>query len=144
MQHKRINARLASHALKDRIHSIGHQNNAPQIQAACDVCVLPSLEREGLPKNVIEGMAYALPSIVTDSGGSPELIENGISGIIVPPKSAEKLAEAIYTLYQDKSLRINMGNAARKRIVEKFTPENTINQTYAVYQSLLSIDQRKP
>ena len=99
---------------------------------------MPSLKREGLPKTVIEGMAYGVPPIVTNSGGSPELVEDGISGIIVPPNSAQAIADAILRLYRNTKLRKKMGQAAEQRIRGHFTTEHTIKKTYSIYTSLLS------
>lgn len=138
MRHKNVQQQLAKTANRRNIHCIGHQDNAPQIQAACQACILPSLKREGLPKSVIEGMAYSIPPIVTDSGGSPELIEQGISGIIVPPGSAKAIAEAIKQLYENTELRQKMGAAARKRIEQHFTTQHTIDATHKIYQELMN------
>lgn len=120
----------------DRIILTGYREEAPEITAACNACILPSIKREGLPKTVIEGMAYAVPPIVTDSGGSPELVEPGISGIVVPPGSAEAIAEAILSLYQNPERARQMGEAARARIETAFNIRDTIDKTYALYREL--------
>lgn len=121
---------------RGRIHLAGYRKDAPQLQAACGACILPSLEREGLPKSVIEGMAYGLPAIVTDSGGSPELVEHGISGLVIPSGSARAIAEAVMELRSDPERRKRMGAAARKRIAEDFSIGVTIDKTYALYREL--------
>lgn len=120
-----------------RIHLTGFRSNAPEILAACDACILPAIKREGLPKSIIEGMAYAVPPIVTDSGGSPELIEHGSSGLIIPSGSIKAIADAILQLYNNPELRKNMGLAAQERIRKDFTAEATIEKTYALYRELL-------
>lgn len=136
MDNAKLRALIAGNKNRDRIHLLGYRDNAPQIVAACDACILPSTKREGLPKTIIEGMAYGVSPIVTDSGGSPELIENGISGIIIPPKSASAIAEAILHLYRNPQLRNSIGEAAKERIRSKFNINNTIEQTYALYREL--------
>jgi len=100
--------------------------------------VLPSLRREGLPKTVIEAMAYAVPPIVTNVGGSPELVEHGRSGLVVPPGDAGALADAIETLRHDPALAEAYGQAARCRIAEHFPIANTINATAELYRELAS------
>jgi glycosyltransferase involved in cell wall biosynthesis len=92
---------IAAHPYKARIRNLGFRSDAPALIGACDVSVLPALKREGLPKTVIEAMAYAVPPIVTDVGGSPELVVNGVSGLVVAPGDARALADAISTLYRD-------------------------------------------
>jgi glycosyltransferase involved in cell wall biosynthesis len=122
---------------QNRIHLTGYRDDAPAVQAACDTIVLPALRREGLPKVIIEAMAYGIPPIVTDSGGSPELIENEISGIIIPPGRPEKIAAAILKLYEDDEGRKAMGENARKRIASTFKIETTIGKTLQLYESCL-------
>lgn len=121
----------------DRIILTGYRTDAPQITAACNVCILPSIKREGLPKTIIEGMAYGVPPIVTDSGGSPELVENNISGIVIPPQSPDAIVEAILFLYRNPEKARQMGEAARERIRTAFNIQDTIDKTYALYRELL-------
>jgi glycosyltransferase involved in cell wall biosynthesis len=123
---------------RDRIHLTGYRKDAPAVQAACKTVVLPALRREGLPKVVIEAMAYGIPPIVTDSGGSPELIEDGISGIIVQPGNPQEIASAIMHLYRKHEDRMRMGINARKRIASCFRIETTIQQTLQVYKGCLN------
>ena len=120
-----------------RVHRVGYRQDAPSISAACDVFCLPSLKREGLPRSVIEAMAYRVPPVVTDSGGSPELVVDGVSGIVVPPRDAAALAAAIETLYRDADLRQRMGEAARQRIAMDFRNEDTVRKTIALYEELV-------
>jgi glycosyltransferase involved in cell wall biosynthesis len=124
--------------MKDRIHLAGFRTDAPAVQGACDVAVLPAVKREGLPKVVIEAMAYGTVPVVTDSGGSPELIEDGISGLIVPPRDASAIAGAISYLYRHPGRRKTMGEHARDRIKNDFRIEETIEQTFFLYRQLLA------
>ncbi|MDH5618879.1 MAG: glycosyltransferase, partial [Gammaproteobacteria bacterium] len=74
---------------------------------------------------------------VTDSGGSPELVEDGVSGFVVPPRDAQGLADAIEKLYRDNELRQRMGKAARERIATAFRNEDTVRKTIALYKELV-------
>jgi len=120
-----------------QIHLTGYRSDAPALQAACSVTVLPALKREGLPKVVIESMAYGVPPIVTDAGGSHELIEDGISGLVVKAGDGKQIAEAILALYHDPARRNAMGRNARIRIDTCFRLEKTIAQTLEVYNNCL-------
>ena len=122
---------------KDRIHLIGFRDDAPQVLASCDACILPALRREGLPKGIIEGMVYGVTPIVTDSGGSPELIEQGRSGLVIAPGSSQAIADAIQQLYEDPQACSQMGDEARQRIQRDFHYTKTIEQTLTVYQDVL-------
>ena len=120
-----------------RIHRAGFRSDAPAIAAACDVFCLPSTKREGLPRAVIEAMAYGVPPIVTDSGGSPELVERDVSGIVVPVKDPAAIASAIERLYRNPDARLAMGRAARQRIDTDFRNEDTVTKTIALYNELV-------
>jgi glycosyltransferase involved in cell wall biosynthesis len=137
MASERLDRAIAANRNSARIRKLGSQRGAPAIIGACDVSVLPTLRREGLPKTVIEAMVYEVPPIVTNTGGSPELVENGISGLIVPPGDAAALADAILRLYRDPDLRRLMGAAARRRIETNFNISQTVTETLALYEELL-------
>ncbi|ROU00581.1 glycosyltransferase family 1 protein [Marinobacter sp. R17] len=127
----------------ERVHFAGYRNDAPQLAAASDVIVLPSKEQEGLPRAVIEAMAYAIPAIVTRVGGMPELVEDGVTGLVVPPCDEKSLAEAIVKLYRlSPEERQAMGAAGRKRIKEHFHTSQTVRETAAMYQSLVDGKRR--
>jgi glycosyltransferase involved in cell wall biosynthesis len=137
MEAKKLTARIARSPAAERIHRIGHVNNAPAISAACDVFCLPSTKREGLARAIIEAMAYSVPPGVTDSGGSPELVVDGACGFVVPPRDAQAIADAIEKLYRDPELRERMGRAARERIGTDFRNEDTVRKTIALYEELV-------
>ncbi len=134
----KLKKQIDNSPFKDNIHLVGFRSNAPAIIGSCNVCVLPSLKREGLPKVVIEAMSYAVPPIVTDSGGSPELIVDKKSGFIVPSGSAKAIAEAIMYLYSYPDEREQIGKNAQERIRSQFRIEDTIEKTFNLYQQLLS------
>jgi glycosyltransferase involved in cell wall biosynthesis len=74
--------------------------------------------------------------VVTDCGGSPELVVHGVCGLVVPVGDVAALAEAIRTLHDDAALRARLGAAARERIGRDFRIEDTIAKTLALYRSL--------
>lgn len=122
---------------KQRIHFAGYRTDAAALMASCHASVLPSLRREGLPKSVIESMVYGTPPVVTDSGGSPELIEHKISGLIIPPADDKAIAAAIEYLHDHDDDRKQMGIAARQRISKAFNIQQTIEQTYNLYVKVM-------
>jgi glycosyltransferase involved in cell wall biosynthesis len=138
MNSKRLTRCIARSPARQRIHRTGFRDDAPSLSAACDTFCLPSTRREGLSRAIIEAMAYGVPPIVTDSGGSPELVVDGVSGIVVPVNDSKAIAAAVERLYRDAELRASLGRAARERIATNFRSEDTIEKTIALYQSLLS------
>ncbi len=137
-----LDRKIAASSAAARIHRVGYRADAPALSAACDVFVLPSIKREGLARSVIEAMAFRVPPIVTDSGGSPELVVDGVSGVVVPVRDAGAIGRAIRRLYENPELREEMGDAARRRIGSSFRIEDTIEQTMALYRSLVSDEVR--
>ncbi|MBQ0761677.1 glycosyltransferase family 4 protein [Marinobacter psychrophilus] len=115
-----VDTLIAACPMAEHIHRVGFRRDAPALIAACDVSVLASTKREGLPKTVIEAMAYGVAPIVSDTGGSVELIEDGISGIRVTPGSAQEISAAIKRLYSDPVACNAMGEKARLRIASHF------------------------
>jgi glycosyltransferase involved in cell wall biosynthesis len=137
MEAGRLSKRIARSPARARIHRVGYQTNAPQWSGACDVFCLPSTKREGLARAIIEAMAYSVPPVVTDSGGSPELVVDGESGFVVPVRDPKALAQAFEKLYRDAALRDRMGKAARERIRTDFNNAATVRKTVALYRELV-------
>jgi len=81
-------------------------------------------------------MAYGVPPIVTNSGGSPELVMDGYSGLVVPTEDARAIAVAIEALYREPAYRARLGQGARQRIARDFRNEDTIAKILAVYRDL--------
>ena len=127
---------IAASPAAERIHRVGHRDDAPSLTAACDVFVLPSVKREGLARSLIEAMAYGVAPIVTDCGGSPELVIDGVCGLVVPVRDAAAINGAIRRLFEDPGLRRRFGAAARERIHTHFKIETTIEQTLKLYRDL--------
>ncbi len=137
MDAARLNRRIEVSPAAPRIHVLGYRKDAPALTAACDLFVLPSTKREGLARSLIEAMAYGVAPIVTDCGGSPELVQHGRNGLVVPVADEAALAAAIRTLHEDAALRARLGAAARERIGRDFRIEDTIARTLALYLSLV-------
>ena len=143
MDAPRLHARIAASPVRERIHVPGHRDDAPALVAACDVFALPSVKREGLARSLIEAMAYGIAPVVTDCGGSPEVVVDGRCGIVVPVHDASALARAIARLYEDPELRKQLGTAARERIANDFRIERTIEQTLALYRELVGAGEKR-
>lgn len=135
-QHREL---VAANSYRENIHLFGFLKRMPWILPNCDIVVLPSLRREGLPRAIIESMIGGAVPIVTDSGGSPELVERGKSGFVVPPGEAQPITDRILELYNDRELHRRMSEAARERIRNDFTVEKTARQTIALYREVLAL-----
>jgi len=122
--------------LSDIVTFAGIRMDVPEILAALDVFAFPSLW-EGLPLAVLEAMAAGLPVVATRVGGIPEAVEDGVTGLLVPPRDPEALAEAIITLLQDRERAVAMGQAGRARVEGYFSVERMVQQTEALYEELI-------
>jgi glycosyltransferase involved in cell wall biosynthesis len=102
-----------------------------------DVVVLPSI-LEGFGIVLLEGMAMGKPVVASRVGGIPEAVEDGVTGILVPPAHSRKLAEALVILLENSMLRQSMGEAGRKRVETLFSLERTIKAIESSYNNILS------
>jgi glycosyltransferase involved in cell wall biosynthesis len=82
-------------------------------------------------------MACRTPIVATRTGGIPEIVEDGVNGLLVPPRDAPALARAIVRLLNDRTRRGQMGEAGFTRVNERFTVERMVAQTAAVYERLV-------
>ena len=137
MDSDKLHAQIAASHYSERIHLAGYRNDAPAVVASCDAMCLPSKKREGLPRSVIEAMSYGVAPIVTDTGGSKELVVDGKSGLVVESGNPKSIAAGIIRLYDDRELCERMGKSARERIANSFRIETTIDKTLELYESLL-------
>lgn len=100
--------------LGDRFLLLGTRLDAVRIASGFDIFVLASLY-EGLPVALMEALALGLPVVVTSVGGMPEIVENGVEGLIVPPGDSDAIAEALRSLIRDPDRLSTMAAAARRR-----------------------------
>jgi L-malate glycosyltransferase len=123
-------------ALGDRVRLVGYWPDLDEALAAIDVFVLPSL-MEGHPLAVLEAMAAGKPIVATAVGGLAEAIEEGRSGLLVPPGDADALADAVVSLLRDPERAARLGREARRTLEERFSLEKSVRANEDVYRSAL-------
>lgn len=124
--------------IEDEVHFLGHVDHSrmPAHYAAADLFVLPSsMESFGLV--VAEAMACGLPVVSTRVGGIPEVVEEGVTGLLVPPDNPQALAEAITCLLNDPEKMWEMGRRGRERVAELFTWDKVGERVAGFYRSIL-------
>lgn len=123
--------------MSERVIFLGHQEDVRPYLQASDVFALPSLA-EGMANSLLEAMATGLPCVGTRVGGIVDLIVDGISGLLVEPGDAHRLAEAILRLLQDPDLATNLGVAARRTVERGYSIEQVAEQYVKLYQEMLN------
>ncbi len=120
----------------EAVRFLGFREDVPELLAAFDLFVLPSLS-EGMAITLVEAMAAGRPVVASKTGGMVEVVEDGKTGLLVPPGDSEALAEAILRLHRDPAGTAEFVAAAERRVEEKFTLEAMLRQTREVYRSVL-------
>jgi glycosyltransferase involved in cell wall biosynthesis len=121
----------------ERVHLLGRRNDIPDLLKAFDMFVLPS-ESEAHPLSLCEAMATGLPSVASDVGGVPEVIENGRSGLLVPPGDIDALAKAVKDLIESRDLRERLGTQARERVRQEYSTERMLERYSDLYEEVLA------
>lgn len=119
------------------VEILGHVADIPALWAGSHIAVLPSYYGEGVPHALVEAAACGRPLIAADGPGLRDIVRNGETGILVPPRDAGALADAIARLAGDSALRTRMGAAARRLAEKKFSADAITAATLAVYHELL-------
>jgi glycosyltransferase involved in cell wall biosynthesis len=128
--------------LRDKILFTGFRTDVGSILSETAVSVLPSLS-EGLPNALLESMAMGVPVVATHVGGNPEAVENGVTGLLVPPRDDAALAEAVCTFLQNPAMAVRFGEAGKRRIADIFSLERMVQETERLYMGLLSSKTRR-
>ena len=121
----------------DRVAFVGFRHDTAALLAGADVFVLPSLN-EGLPLAVLEAMAAARPVVATAVGGTPEVVRDGETGLLVPPGDARALAAAIRELLHDLPLARRVAAEGRALVLARASAAATARSVEAVYDELLA------
>lgn len=112
---------------------LGQRHDVAELTALCDVYVLPSYYREGVPRTLLEAASMGKPIVTTDTVGCREVVEHGVNGLLVSPRDSQALAEAISLLLDDGSLRRRMGLAGREKAVNEFDVRHVVRQYLDLY-----------
>ena len=123
---------IATAGLAERVKVTGFRPDVPDLLAAMDVFAFPS-HNEAFGLALIEAMATGLPTVSADCDGVLDIVEEGITGLMVPPRDGERLAVAMARLLDDAGLRARMGAAGRARVLAHFTAERMAQDLERLY-----------
>lgn len=135
---REVEARAARAGIAGRVHFTGFRTDIPEILAETAVSVLPSFS-EGLSNTLLESMAAGVPVVATGVGGTPEVIEHGQSGLLVPARDDGALADAIGRVLENDVLAARLADQGRRRVTERYSFAHTVRATEQLYLHALGV-----
>ena len=130
---------IRQHGLDKHILLAGFRTDVLSLMKTADVFVLSSV-MEGLGTSLLDAMACARPVVATATGGIPEVVVHEETGLLVPPRDADTLADALITLLKDESRARQYGAAGYERAHRRFSVEHMVNETVGVYEQMIGRD----
>ena len=134
--HEALVKQVQQHGLEKHVLLPGFRTDVLSLMKTADVFVMSSV-MEGLGTSLLDAMACARPIVATDTGGIPEVVVHEETGLLVPPRDAGALAEALVLLLKDEDLARQYGAAGYERVHHRFSVEHMVGETVAVYEALL-------
>jgi glycosyltransferase involved in cell wall biosynthesis len=132
-----LQRRIDELKLGGSVRLLGFRRDIPQLLAAADICVLPA-EAEACGRVLFEAMAMAKPIVATASGGTPEIVVDGVTGLLVSPHEPRALARAVLSLLNGPSRRKVLGAAGYERVSKQFSIKAHVGQTMELYDEVLA------
>jgi len=129
---------LEEWAKEEGIEWVGHVNDVREVWARVHIAVLPSYYREGVPKCLLEAAACARPIITTDMPGCREIVRHEKTGLLVPPRDAQALSEAIQQLCDNREMCVSMGSCGRELVLNEMSEDMVVQATMSLYEDVLN------
>jgi glycosyltransferase involved in cell wall biosynthesis len=136
-EEERLRREAANLGLAERVRFLGFREDIPQITAALDLSVLPSVDCDASSAVLKEAMAVGKPVVATDIGGAREIVEHGKTGLVVPPGDPVALAQAIKQILQREDRGRAMGKEGQRRVKSEFSIRRLVEGTLAAYRRAL-------
>jgi len=131
-----LEKRVSHLGIKDSVIFAGMRKDVPEILSILDAFVLPSLN-EGLPMALLEAQAAQIPVVATRVGAIPGVLEDGVTGILIPPKDPHAIAEAIIRILSDKQLASGMAQKGFERVRDNFSSEKMGDKYLSIYKEMI-------
>ncbi|MGH7312323.1 MAG: glycosyltransferase family 4 protein [Candidatus Rokuibacteriota bacterium] len=132
-----VRRRVHELGLQSQVIMTGFRRDIPEVMAALDVLVLPSIRSEAVSQVIVQALALGTPVVGTTVGGTPEVVRDGVSGRLVPPADVPALAAAILELLHDPSRARAMARAGQALVQARYTIDATMARTTSIYSELL-------
>jgi glycosyltransferase involved in cell wall biosynthesis len=125
--------------LEVRVLMTGFRRDIPEVMAALDVLVLPSIKSEATSQVIPQALAVGTPVAASAAGGIPEIVRDGVTGRLVPPGDPAALADAVLALLTDREGALAMARAGQALVLARYTVEAVMQRTTAIYLDLLKL-----
>ncbi|WP_200974984.1 glycosyltransferase family 4 protein [Echinicola sp. 20G] len=132
-----IKTKIKENELVDKVTNLGYRTDIPNIMSGLDIFMLPSILPDPLPTTVLEAMAAGKPVVATAHGGATEMVLDQETGYLVPWDQANKAALVFDSLIKNEGLRMEMGRAGQKKVMDNFSIEAYMNNMGEIFKSLL-------
>jgi len=126
------------------VRFLGFRDDVPEVTAALSVSVLPSVDCDASSAVLKEALACGVPAVATSIGGAAEILEDGVTGLIVPARDPKRLAKAILTLLADPARARAMGERGSREVARRFTPDRLADETLRVYEKVVEAFRARP
>lgn len=133
----RLVERARSLGIADRVRIVSYPGSIADVWRAIEVQAHPTM-LDSLPNAIIEGMSLGRPAVVTSVGGIPQLVEDGVTGLVVPPNDAGALARALLRILEDDAYGEQLGRAAHERYLHRYTPEHMTSELQDLFADVIA------
>ncbi|MCK5506645.1 MAG: glycosyltransferase family 4 protein, partial [Thermodesulfovibrionia bacterium] len=132
-----IRRRISDLGIEKNVIMTGFRNDVPEIMAVFDIFILPSFASEATSQVIPQVLAMGKPVIATNVGGLPEIVEDGITGLLIPPKDHDAISNAIIWMAKHRKEANEMAMKGREKILKSYTHKAMIDHTAEVYNNVL-------
>jgi glycosyltransferase involved in cell wall biosynthesis len=140
-----LERRAEEHGARDNVRFLGFagRDQMAELYRTADVFCSPAHHEVGVANVYIEAMACGCPVVACDTGGAPEAVLNGCTGLLVPPNNVEATTAALDRILSDPGLRLRFARAGRERVEAYFAMDKYIGRVLATYERAIEVSQRK-
>jgi glycosyltransferase involved in cell wall biosynthesis len=133
-----LEAETRTLGIADRVLFLGFRRDVAEVMSAFDVFVFASISGEAFPLVILEAMTAGKPVVATAISGVPEVVENKVTGLLIPPRDAPSIAQAVRRLTDDAALSERMAKTAQDRALRFYSADRMVEETEALYKELLA------
>ena len=133
-----IRARIGRLGMTKQVLMLGYRQDSLSLLRSLDVFVMPTVEGDTIPQVLLEAMAVGLPVIATTTGSIPDVVRNGMTGLLVPPRDSQAISASLEILLNDTGFRRTLGLNASRFVANSYSLESMLNRLEGVYRQIIA------